>query len=70
MARTTQLLPAAVGVNVAPETVHAPDTTLHDTAPVPVPPEDVNARSVPKVPDVEVTTRGVDCAARAMATVV
>ena len=70
VARTTQLFPAAVGVNVEPDTVHAPDTTLHDTAPVPVPPDEVNTRPVPKVPDVDATTRGVDWAALTIAIVV
>jgi hypothetical protein len=70
VARTTQVFPAAVGVNVEPDTVHAPDTTLHDTTPVPEPPDDVNTRSVPKVPDVDVTTTGEVCVAFAKTTVV
>ena len=69
VARTTHDEPASPGVNVEPDTVHVPDTTCHDTAPVPEPPDDVSARFEPYVADVDDTVND-DCDARAIEMVV
>ena len=42
VARTTHDDAALPGVRVDPETVHVPDTTVHVTAPAPLPPDVVS----------------------------
>ena len=63
VARTTHDEPASPGVNVAPDTVHVPDTTCHVTAPVPEPPDDVKVNDDPYVADVDDTVND-DCEMR------
>ena len=63
VARTTHDEPASSGVNVAPSTEHVPDTTCHDTEPLPEPPDDVSVRFEPYVADVDDTVNA-DCPIR------
>lgn len=63
VARTTHEEPASPGVNTAPLTVHVPDTTVHETEPVPLPPEVVSDNAWPYVADVDDTDNAA-CATR------
>ena len=69
VAFTWHVDPASPGVKVEPDSVHVPRTTCQVTAPVPDPPDVVNAYFCPYVAATEVTVR-TDYAARVIVTVV
>ena len=68
VAFTTHEDPALPGVRLEPLTEHVPDTTCHETTPVPEPPPVVNDKDWPYVAAVDVTDN-VACDTREIARV-